>query len=301
MAFCFDHWHGTLPLKITFWVNFIAVLLLLSVLEPLLLSLFKSHPDRLVTITFISLFISRGMIYPWQVVGLIRAADTYYLSSRDGVKTKIIHAVIVLSFLYSVVYIVTTLQTVFVYKNKIETYSPTVDPPGYRLSIQKHGTQLRITGSLDIGITREIRAVIEKNPQITSVLLECPGGHIYQGRGLGKLILDHQLDTYVYKECSSACVTAYINGKIRYLGENGKIGFHQYKIDTTGILNINLLYMDLVSEQKQDLDQFKKHGIDPIFLEKIFNAPAEKIWFPDQNELLAAGVIHYIVEEKKEN
>jgi len=74
-----------------------------------------------------------------------------------------------------------------------------------------------------------VEVLIKENPQLSFVILESPGGQIYEGRGLSRLFTKHQLDTYSYKECSSACATAYIGGKQRYPGSNDEIGFHQYE------------------------------------------------------------------------
>lgn len=161
----------------------------------------------------------------------------------------------------------------------------------YQLTLRNNKTQLVISGEFDIGITKAVSNILRTNPQISSIALNSIGGHIYEGRGLSKLFTRQSLDTYVYKECSSACTTAFSGGVKRYIGTSAKLGFHQYKQD----LNVHkksVGYHDAAAEQERDLELFKSRKIKLSFLDKIFNEGADSMWFPSHDELLQANVIH---------
>ncbi|MFT5397741.1 MAG: hypothetical protein ACI8XW_000528, partial [Gammaproteobacteria bacterium] len=124
------------------------------------------------------------------------------------------------------------------------------------------------------------------------------GGQIYEGRGLSKLFTENEFDTYVYGECSSACTTAFVGGKRRYIGPRGKLGFHQYRVETTEYSQFVPFY-DIRVEQQRDLALFKARGIDQDFLGEMFYQPANKIWFPDHSTLHQARIIHDVVNSKE--
>ena len=148
-----------------------------------------------------------------------------------------------------------------------------------------------IDGIIDYGITDAVRKIIEANPKLSTIILESKGGQVYEGRGLSKLITKHGLDTYTYKECSSACATVFIGGKNRYLGGSGRLGFHQYKIENPAFWYLLPLY-DIESEHEKDLVLFKLQGVKQTFLKKVFDLTSDKMWFPSHTELLDAAVIH---------
>ncbi len=290
MSYIINHWRGNVSLKVAFWVNFFALLLVLAIFEPLWISAFTSDPEKRVEVAFISLLITRLLIFPWQLIGLIRASDQHFLLHGNTYLIRTIHGGIVLAVFYTLVHIIGTLQTVFIFKHEADLYAAKSGRTGYQITTT--GDQLSINGVLDIGITREVRKMIENNPRIKSVLLESPGGQIYQGRGLAKLISDYELDTYVLAECSSACVTAFIAGNKRYLGQDGKLGFHQYKFDTSHTYHLMPLYRGLADEQQQDLEMYESKGIKQEFLDKIYHQSADNIWFPGRETLLESRVVH---------
>ncbi len=165
----------------------------------------------------------------------------------------------------------------------------------YKISLRNNMTQLVITGELDIGITTAVKNILKQRPNVSTVALNSIGGHVYEGRGLSKLFTRQSLDTYVYHECSSACTTAFSGGVKRYIGTDGKLGFHQYKHD----LSINkkaVNFHNAGAEQERDLEVFKSRGIKDHFLKKIFKESSNGMWFPSHKELIEAKVIDGVIE-----
>ena len=169
----------------------------------------------------------------------------------------------------------------------------------YKLTLRNNSTQLVITGEIEIGITKAVSNILQKNPQISSIALNSIGGHIYEGRGLSRLFTRQSLDTYVYKQCTSACTTAFSGGKKRYIGMTGKLGFHQYKRDLQ-VHKRSVGFHDAGAEQERDLALFKARGIKEDFLNKIFNERSDSMWFPNNAELLNAKVIDEVIDEINE-
>ncbi len=273
---------------------FIGLLILLSFFEALILNKVFADPAHLITATIVSLIITRLIIFPWQLVGLFRATENDYIKHGNTLKTRSIQAVMFLSVLFTLVYALESIQAVIFNKEYIHFIASDNEQSEYSLKIENEGKQLYIKGIFDFGITDSVRKVINDNPELTSVVLESAGGQVYEGRGLSLLFAKHELDTYSHQECSSACATAFIGGKRRYLGHKGKIGFHRYKLETASIWNY-IPYFDISAEQNKDLALFKSQGVKQTFLDKVFDQTPNNIWFPPQQDLIDAGVIHELL------
>jgi len=230
------------------------------------------------------------------LIGLFRAAENNFIAHGNVLKLRAVQMVGLLMILFTLVYTLELVQSVMVYKRQLSRYSDTAITPEYVLTIDAPAQQLRITGGLDYGISKAVEALLEANPDVVSVVLGSPGGQIYEGRGLARLFIKEQLDTYVYGECSSACATAFIGGEKRTLGPQGKLGFHQYRTDRTRYKKA-VLFFDPVEEQQRDRAVFQMRGVKAGFLNTMFQRNADGIWFPSQQELLRAGVVHSLLSE----
>jgi hypothetical protein len=293
MSYLLAHWHGKLSLNITLWVNLIGLLIVMSYGELFFLSTFAVNSTHLLTLTFVSLFFTRLIVFPWQLIGLLRTIEQDYFEKKNFMKTRVLQAFALFTVLFTLIYCLEVIQGTLFYLKQVEIYSRPGDKVGYQLNLIED-RQLSIRGDLDVGITTAVRSMLEEHKQITSVRLESRGGQIYEGRGLSKIFTENEFDTYVYGECSSACTTAFIGGKRRYIGPQGKLGFHQYWVETTEYSQFVPFY-DIRVEQERDLALFKARGIDEDFLEKMFYQPSNKIWFPDHTTLHQALIIHDVV------
>ena len=86
MSFLMSHWLGKLPLGITLWINLVALLIVISYAELFLLSKLAADPTQLINLTLVSLFITRLIIFPWQLIGLLRAIEFDYIEHKNFLK-----------------------------------------------------------------------------------------------------------------------------------------------------------------------------------------------------------------------
>jgi hypothetical protein len=294
MSYLMAHWLGKLPLGITLWINLVTLLIVISYAELFLLSKLATDPTQLIYLTLFSLFLTRLIIFPWQLIGLLRAVEFDYLEHKNLLKTRALQGFALLTILFTLVYCLEVIQGTLYYLKQVESYSRPGEKVAYQFTVSKNQQQLIIRGDLDIGITTAVRSTLEEHSQIKSVVLQSRGGQIYEGRGLAKLFTEQEIDTYVYAECSSACTTAFIGGKQRYIGTQGRLGFHQYRVETSKTSQFVHFY-DLRAEQQRDLALFKARGIDQVFLNRVFAQPANRIWFPDHATLRGAQVVHDVI------
>ena len=145
------------------------------------------------------------------------------------------------------------------------------------------------------------RALVENN--IHTLVLNSPGGNLYEGLQMAGTIFDRQLTTYIPEgaDCASACSIMYLAGKKRY--SRGQLGVHQSA------------YSDDVSKQKdvvgkidyesqittadiiQHLEEFGTPGFVYV---KMLRTPPEDMYFFDEDELDKLGNQSITTKDKQE-
>lgn len=295
MDFIGKYWKGEYPLSLSFWVFFVLLTVAYLYLESMIQPTSFEHPRVFIGATVGYLVVTRLIIYPWQIVGLLRAVDKHYLTYERAIIRYGVQAIIVASLALTAAHIIGAAQSLVIYKEKT-AFEASEGKTDYSLSLANQGEALHLRGSLDIGITRALKKILDQQPQVRAVILDSDGGQIYEGRGLAMLFTERGLDTYSFSGCSSACSTAFIGGVNRYLGKNVKLGFHQYRMDSEKILQFYKFY-DLDIEQKKDLEIYRAKNVNEEFLKRAFETPSGGMWYPDAQTLIDAGVIHAVVAE----
>ena len=294
LAYLLAHWRGKLSLSISFWVNTLGLYFIVSYAEWAILSALASPKVDLIKLTLISLLLTRLIIFPWQLIGLFRAIEHDFYEHKNILKTRGMQGLALLLVLFTLTYSLSLIQSAYFYKQQFTLFAQPALKTTYQLKVKLQQKQLTIEGDFDIGITHATEKILSKYPEIEHLVLNSKGGQIYEGRGLFKLITKYRLNTFVYEECSSACVTAFVGGLERNLGKQGKLGFHQYKFDAskTGLL---IPFFNIKAEQQKDSKLFVSQGVKPTFVNKIFDQSSYEIWFPDHSELLDSNLIHHII------
>jgi len=292
------HWRGELSLPLAFWVNFVGLNLVFLALRPVLqqelvaLSL-DDDPRWMARFALMNVVFVYAVIYPWQLVGVWRSALRYRLRrSRPG--WGLASQVAVASSLF------VTVATMWL---AAPTYRDIVSvgfgPDRYdEFSVRRmgdDGSLLHFEGYLGYGAARALRAALEEEPAVQAIVLDSPGGWIASGRGLASVIEESGLDTYSFTGCHSACVTAFIAGRNRYLVDEARLGFHQYAVPFDGLG----AHSNMAVEQSRDLQYFRRRGVHPEFLARLFRAAHEDVWFPTQRELIAARAISGVVRSEE--
>ena len=238
------------------------------------------------TVLLIYFVVVKLIIYPWQLIGVLRACDLRIKSDTGRAWVTATQAALALSLAAALVSTIETYQTLQTFKRDLILKEIVEAVPQYSLELIKQNTLIHLRGPFQIGITNKVADLIKQYPEITGIILDSEGGQLYEGRGLARLIRENELQTFSLNNCLSSCTTAFVAGTTRSLGPNARLGFHQYKTYSL-IPSINI-----ENEQAKDLAIFVKQGVSPEFLEKIFIQPPESMWWPEFDELVDAGVVH---------
>ncbi len=288
MSYILKHWRGEHSLAMSFWLNVLLINICCAVFYLVLVVFPIDNPVVKSQVAIILFFVIIVIIYPWQSIGLWRSA-----SRHAGEKKKRFWAstakVLVVFGIFSLTGNV--IDSWPMYKDLYQTGFGKDEFGNYKVELTKNGELIHMKGALGSGIAKEVKQLVAKNPNVKGIILDSLGGRTYEARKLSKVILINSLDTYTFEGCDSACGTAFISGNKRYLAKGARLGFHQYELLTTSFAP----YLDDSPEQKKALKIYQRRGISQDFIDKIFKAKNDEMWYPTIEELLDAGVIHGVV------
>ena len=283
------HWRGEEAFGWAFWVNLVALRAILS-LGQSLVGLFNGWfvDAPLISATIVAVFL-HGPVFVWQIVGVLRSAEKHVqfggpMAHVWGAQLGCLIAFwIVLSDTWAAWHLISPPQDAEV--AGVGQVNSRGKP--YRLIQDADSGLIVIEGEIALGITKHLARVLESDSNLTTVRLTSEGGNIYEGRGLRRVIAEHGLATEVAGHCNSACTLAFIGGTTRRMLQDGRLGFHQYRLDA----DYDVPFSDPDAEQVRDQALFRRAGATQTFTEKMFKSPPTRIWYPSHEELRSAGVI----------
>jgi hypothetical protein len=282
-----QHWQGNLSLAHAFWVNLVILFVALGLLERFIFPPYIENETAVTIAVLLYVVVVKLIIYPWQVVGVLRVCDLRIKSNSGRSWASITQVALVISLAATLLSTIGTYQSLSVFKQNLILAETVLPEPLYSLDLIEQGRIIHLRGPFEIGITNKVEDLIALHPEITGIILDSEGGQIYEGRGLARLISENSLETFSLGNCLSSCTTAFVAGTTRTLGTKARLGFHQYK--TYNIIPS----IDVENEQAKDIAIFVNQGVSAAFIEKIFIQPPESMWWPEIDELVDAGVVHH--------
>lgn len=294
MLYIRSHWLGDQPLFRSFWINLILLRVVILYVERFTRPPFILEPQAAIAATAAFFVVCQLIVLPWQIVGVLRSCDRYLAGFRPIVWVWGIQIGVAASLILTLISVYSGFQSLYIdRRDMLEAAAPQrAQAARYTLTPTNSGRLINLKGDFEFGITRNLEALLKRHRGVAGIVLSSDGGQIYEGRGVARLIMGHGLDTYVFETCKSACTTAFIGGATRTLGPNGRLGFHQYRLDA----EFSNPLADVAAEQERDRRFYADRNIGGGFLRKVFDRPHDDIWFPDSDELLAAGVVHRVAD-----
>jgi len=290
------HWRGDQSLAWSFWVNLVAIRAAIIITQIVFTPAEQGGFHSIAPWVWALVLVLHGIVFVWQVVGVLRSAEVHLrdTGSQAGVWGAQIALVAFfwLTASYSLEALRLTLAPPVVLDHLAKMDREHASK--YALTVSNDRRVLSIVGSIELGITRNTEALVKKTPDLKLVILESDGGNVFEARGLARVFRENNLDTHVETSCSSACSLAFIGGKHRTITPRGRIGFHQYRFDSS----ISIIAADPAEEQQRDRELFSVNGVSEAFLEKMFQSRSAEMWFPNASELLEASVIQEVSERK---
>jgi hypothetical protein len=286
MSFIRKHWLGQYSLKFSFWFICIFLGFVFHLVSSLILQ--QISPAHFATFIFYQ-FIGGLLLLPWQVVGVLRSAEQHFKNHGRPIILHSVQAAILVGLTGIMSHFIDQIQTLTI-KNDLSNYQSKTISTQYNIRWHEDKKQIQLSGPLDIGITHAVRQILLTHPNAKQIVLESEGGQVYEGRGLAALFNQYKIDTYSFRYCLSSCATAFIGGAKRFLGNDAKLGFHQYAFDSKQLQPFRDFY-NVEDEQDKDREVYRSKNINERFIQQIFKKPNSEIWYPDRKTLLEAGVV----------
>jgi len=280
------HWNGGHSLSRSFWINNILLnVVMASVGTYWIFSGARTEDPVLLARTILAMTMAGYIVvYPWQTIGLWRAANRSTLERNKVFWSVVVKILIVVGIVTSLLNVSSERQFYedLYYDSfqltKVENYNVTHDKD-----------TIYLNGDLDYGISQEVKGILEDITTIDNIVLNSNGGLLFEGSELSRLILTHSLNTYTLKGCLSACTIAFISGNKRFIKKGARLGFHQYsyyremsKIEALPLFNL----------QTSDANFFRKRGVNVEFTNNMYRAPPDDMWYPTETELFENGLVH---------
>jgi hypothetical protein len=279
------HWRGEHTLAVSFWVNLFLINTALRIVEGwLTIAPPIENPVIYSQVTITYVFISLIVVYPWQIIGLWRSADRHVEETKRIFWTSIVRVLVVMGVFATLGDLGNSLPT---YKNLYQIGFEKDEFGDYQIELIEDSSLIHLRGGLGFGVSKDINHLLAKSPNVKGIILDSYGGRIYEGRELSEIILINSLDTYSLEGCYSACGTAFISGNKRFLGTGANLAFHQYHGYDSDV--------DMSAEESKDLIIYQEQGIAKNFIDRVFKAEQDDLWYPTVDEMLSTGVIHGVV------
>ncbi|MBL4751063.1 MAG: hypothetical protein JKX71_10885 [Amylibacter sp.] len=265
-----DHWTGQLGFGTTLFINLLVVSFIASSLP------IEDWPLWAATLGVATI----ATLLVWQIVGGLRWAknakqDRATGSDAWGVYLGMIVAVAMMGF-----QMLDVVATRYFSETPFKTIFGNDD---FTASLK--GDTIYLGGEVNYLMYHAMLIILSEHDNVTTISLESPGGIVFAGRTIGKIIEENQLDTHVRNYCYSVCTLVFAAGENRIIERNAEIGFHGYSFDMPG----RFPTVSPVEEQGKDREYLASRGIDDGFLKRAFGTDAKTLWKPTRAELYAAG------------
>lgn len=278
-------WRGDAP----FWIS----MLIFSLILPWALTLggikwltgltIDSTPQRSMTAAAI-VFAMIAIVGIWQLVGTWRASSKAKATGRWWITRWMARLVAVAGFALAA-FAVSTVPTAMARYYAEATDADAIGQQGHNLTVD--GDQVVVTGHLSWGLYDEFTQALRDNDQLQTVVLNSPGGHYAVGRRMGQMIKERGLDTLTTEMCGSACTYAYLGGNRRILQQGARLGYHAPSGNTPVVL---------AAIAEHGAGVLRAADVPEDFIRRVFETPAESVWYPDVDELRAANIVTDVTE-----
>lgn len=140
-------------------------------------------------------------------------------------------------------------------------------------------TVAELSGSFSEAVAPALEQVLLRTPSVQTIRFESPGGDVAAALAVAQILRSRGLDSYVGRECNSACTLAFLGGQHRYLADGARLGFHQASSPGIAPSRLDALMREAYAQQ----------GVPNSFIDHVLRTPPDAAWFPSARDLQNAG------------
>lgn len=282
--FVLRHWRGNYSLPFSwFLVGGLLSFLILGGLGLVMLFVEQSAPSlRLVAAASLLYFVIFITIRGWAIVGIWRSAGKHEDRGGSLGWAWIARGLVVMGLLGSVA----QASNLFIIGRENLSLAMGNDEyaKSFKLQLREQGKEALLTGTIPAGATQQLEELLAASPTVETIRLESGGGRIFEAKLMADVVRKRGLFTLVNSHCESACTLVFLAGKQRSVSPYARIGFHSPSLaGATG--------QWLEQATLNNRADYQLAGLDGDFIDRIMATPAESMWYPTYDELVAAGVV----------
>lgn len=159
------------------------------------------------------------------------------------------------------------------------------DPQGMAsASVSADGRRLHIKGPLGLGSAARVRTLLEASPQLRWVVLESSAGRLPEALQIAAAVRARGLPTRATGECSGVCPFVFLAGSRRQLLPGARLGLQRLSAG-----GFNPPYQRLLNRELRH--RLAAAGLTPHLVTKTLATPPPRSWYPESDELAAAGLV----------
>ena len=159
------------------------------------------------------------------------------------------------------------------------------DPIGsLSIALADDSRSVTLSGPFGMGSAARFEQLVKKAPQLRYVVLDSPGGRLYEAHEIATLVRQRGLRTRASGDCASACTLVFVAGAQRSLVGPARLGFHRASVPS-----LNPLHDELANRRLARL--YADAGMPEDFVDSVLRTPARRMWFPAADVLAAAGIV----------
>jgi len=280
------HWRGELSLPVSYWLNGLLASIFIVAVTVLFAGLVGGvRNSGLIAILIITFLVVIVALMTWQCGGTWRSA-----SRRGGFWAGAAKVAIVIGVARTV-YDVGSVYTPIVTEH-VRIALGDEKFGGHSFRLLRNGTELEFSGGINVGTAKEFERMLEAAGQLRVIHLNSHGGRLAEADLIAAAVQKRGLVTYVSQRCLSACTHIFLAGRERWVGENGKLGFHQ-----PAFAGLAQEYVQPMLDEEQRF--LLRKGISSEFVGKALATPNDKMWEPSHAELRTAKVITGVANSRQ--
>lgn len=283
------HWRGALPLWFAFWVNGVCIWLIRDFVDngwSPIRWITSDDTDRLVIApTYAVLYFALTL---WSVHGVGRALQIAKARRTQGLGHLLMRLVTMYQrismwlFMFVAILVIWNAASAIKIGGRDHIYA--LDRPWYGA--------IRVTGAITFGLPGDLRAALEADPDIHTLVFNSPGGLYDEAVRIRELVEAHDLNIEIENQCNSACTLVLVAARKGILQDGAYVGFHQISLgdQATSFLNAVVFTKWLLDDTRM----LQEHNVPTNFIRKAHNTPFNELWVPSVRELVEANYIDEI-------
>ncbi len=284
MGYFLRHWRGELSLPVAYWVNNVLLMLPLGIGVGLLMAWSSAWGQSLQASTY-GVLGGLGLLAlasVWAPVGAWRSASRYADEGGSLLWARLTKLVVGLGLLYSLVDFFVDVMPELPTLMRLAAGS---DPIGsLDVQVAPDGQTVTLSGPFGMGAATRFEKALKKSPQVRRVVLDSPGGRLYEAHQIAGQVRALGLQTRAGGDCASACTLVFIAGRQRSVAPAARLGFHRASVP-----GHNPLHDGMANRRLQTL--YEEAGLPGGFIHQVLQTPSQRMWFPPVDELVAAGIL----------